>query len=79
MKIRGNVIYCRDSEEEMNALRDLLLEKKEIEVNNQYETFYGVSFDRKMRKKLEDLDCEIKVLSYNQWEGYPWSYNIKLK
>lgn len=70
--------FMREEPAKLQEARKALLEDGQVEIINEYETFYGVSFDRWLRKGLEDLDCTIEVTSWNKWENYPWSYRITL-
>ena len=72
-------VFMREEKKGLEAVREALIKDGIVEVVNEYETFYGVSFDGWLKKGLQDLDCEFEVLSYNQWEGYPWDYIITLK
>ena len=72
-------IFTKESPENLKEIRSTLLSGEPIEVVNEYETFYGVGFDRWLREGINDIPCEIKVTSYNQLEGYPWSYEIRPK
>ena len=69
-------VFCKEEQNKLNEIREELLAGNPVEVNNEYETFYGVGFDRWLRKGIEDIPCDIKVTSYNKWEGYPWTYII---
>ena len=72
-------VYTRDEEAGLKAIREALLADGLVDVHNEYETFYGCGFDSWLRKGLADIPCEIVVRDINQWEGYPWSYDIVLK
>lgn len=72
-------VFCREEKEAIPVIREALVSDKAVEVVNEYETFYGVGFDRWLREALEDLNPEYVVTSVNHWEGYPWSYEITLK
>ena len=69
-------IYTREEKDKLEEIRATLLAGEPVEVVNKYETFYGVSFDRWLREGIKDIQCDIKVTSWNHWEGYPWSYEI---
>ena len=71
-------VCMREEQSGLEATREALLKEGVVKVVNQYETFYGVSFDGWLREGLKDLDCNIEVTSYNHWEGYPWNYTITL-
>jgi hypothetical protein len=71
-------VYMREEQSGLEATREALLKEGVVKVINEYETFYGVSFDGWLRQGLKDLDCNIEVTSYNHWEGYPWNYTITL-
>ena len=68
--------FTKENEETLKQIREALLTVGYAEVHNKYETFYGVSFDGWLRKGLEDLPCKYEVLTWNHWEGYPWTYFI---
>lgn len=70
--------FMREEPAKLQEARKALLEDGQVKIHNEYETFYGVSFDRWLRKGLEDLDCTIEVMSWNKWENYPWTYRITL-
>lgn len=70
--------HTKENEETAKEIIAALKEDGEVEVHNDYETFYGVSFDGWLKKKLEGIECTIEVTSYNRWEGYPWTYHIKM-
>ncbi len=74
-------IYCKDHPEAMEEIRKPLLEGETIRVVNQYETFYGCTFDHWLREGIKDIPCDIKVLCYNHFPdcGYPWEYEITPK
>lgn len=69
-------VHCKEEPRMMKLIRKFLIRDGKVKVHNNYETFYGVGFDRWLREGLADIPCEIEVLTYNKWEGYPWSYNI---
>lgn len=69
--------YTKENEETLAKVRESLQEVGYAEVHNEYETFYGVGFDRWLREGLKDLDLTIEVTLINHWEGYPWTYFIK--
>lgn len=72
--------FCtREDEQTLQEIRKALLEDGAVEVHNEYETFYGVGFDRWLKNGLKDIPCEFDVLAYNPWEGYPWTYRITKK
>lgn len=72
-------IYTRENPDNLERIRHALQQDGAVKVVNEYETFYGVGFDRWLRNGLADLPCEFKVLSWCKWYNYPWSYLIKLK
>ena len=72
-------VYTKDTDEGLAEIREYLLKDGAVDVHNEYETFYGVGFDRWLRKGLADIPCDIIVRDVNKWEGYPWSYDIILK
>lgn len=72
-------IYCKDNKPAFDKIAELLTKGEKVEVNNNYETFYGVEFDWRMKKAIEHIQCDIVVTSVNKWEGYPWTYEITPK
>ena len=68
--------YTKEDEQTLQEIRKALLEDGVVEVHNDYETFYGVGFNRWLHDGLADIPCEFEVLAYNPWEGYPWIYRI---
>ena len=71
-------VCMREEQSGLEATREALLKEGVVKVVNEYETFYGVSFDGWLREGLKDIDCNFEVTSYNHWEGYPWNYTITL-
>jgi len=71
-------VSCKENAEKLAEIREELLNGRPVEVHNQYETFYGHGFDSWLRKGIEDIACDIKVISYNHFAdcGYPWTYVI---
>lgn len=74
-------ISCKDTKDALAEIRATLQAGEPFRVVNQYETFYGVSFDRWLREGIKDIPCDIKVLNYNHFPdcGYPWEYEITPK
>ena len=72
-------VYCKEQPRMLALIRKILARDGAVKVVNQYETFYGVGFDRWLRNGLADIPCDIEVISVNPWEGYPWSYRITVK
>ena len=70
--------YTKENEEVLKQIREALLNTGYAEVHNQYETFYGVGFDRWLREGLADLEPTYEILMVNKWEGYPWIYLINV-
>lgn len=63
----------------LEMVREELKNGNAVEVNNEFETFYGAGFDRWLREGLKDIPCDYKVTSWNKWCGYPWCYIITPK
>ena len=74
-------VFTRLQPEKLQEIRDELLSGKPVRVINEFETFYGCSFDRWLRNGIKDIPCDIKVISYNHFPdcGYPWEYEITPK
>jgi hypothetical protein len=71
--------YTKEDNKTLEAIRAALLEDGAVDVHNEYETFYGVGFDKWLRNGLADLDCTFEVKSWNHFGyGYPWHYVITL-
>jgi hypothetical protein len=49
--------YTKEDNKTLEAIRAALLEDGAVDVHNEYETFYGVGFDKWLRNGLADLDC----------------------
>lgn len=69
-------IYCKEHPDTLKEIREELLAGSSVEVNNQYETIYGVGFDQWLRENIKDIPCSIKVTSMSSQEGLPWTYLI---
>ena len=71
-------VFTKESAESAERIKEILRTEGKVEVVNQYETFYGVGFDRWFREQLKDIDCTIEVTGYNKWYGYPWEYIVTM-
>lgn len=66
----------KEDQKKLEEIREELLAGRSVEVNNEYETFYGVGFDKWLKDGIKDIPNTIEVKSWNKWEGYPWTYVI---
>ena len=73
--------YTKENNKVLEEIRTELKNGRPVQVVNEWETFYGCSFDDWLRNGLSDINCDIKVLSFNHFPdcGYPWEYEIMPK
>lgn len=71
--------FTKENEATLVKIREALIQDGCVEVHNEYETFYGVGFDKWLRDGIKDIPCKFEIITWNKWEGYPWTYFITIE